>query len=231
MTISLPLLVPVLELPLHLANRRIVIDDHLRLLPCRGSAAGKRARGDFTVFFRPGSTVDDEGDDAPGDLELPTSLEARLAFPHSSLRWLEVTPQGRVNRPGRDLLEDAGVRQWRLEDLYPEVGALVRLESGRARVGRCLAVRLRGISADPPVASNRRDPCEPLRTDSRRIMEAGPRRPIREGLARGNTRSRPRIVRRTGRGRPGDRTAAGLACSLPSTAGGIAAPPRSGLRS
>lgn len=112
-------------LPVRLATRRIVIDNHLHLLPCRGSAAGKRARGDFTVFFRPGSTADDEGDDAPGDLDLPPSLGARLAFPHHALRWLEITPQGRGNRPGRDLLQDAGIRQWRLEDLYPVVGALV----------------------------------------------------------------------------------------------------------
>lgn len=112
------------DLPVRLAGKDVVVTDQLKLLPCRGSSTGKRARGDLSVFFRPGSGVDDEGDDA-GELELPPLLDARLAFPHRSLKWRDTRVPGRVNRPGRDLLEKAGVRQWRLEDLYPVVGSIV----------------------------------------------------------------------------------------------------------
>lgn len=112
-----------------LRGRRILLTDDGRLLasPARGKEAGGKGPA---VFFRPSADDDDELAAAE---PIPASLRQSIAYMHRDLAWtVPGGPSVRVNRPGRRLLEDAGlVRRPRLREVFDQVGRRIKAARGK----------------------------------------------------------------------------------------------------
>jgi hypothetical protein len=99
-----------------LAGRRILIDDEHKLRMANGRAADGRSAA---AFFSP--QADGDGDQVQ-DLRPPKRLRRRVFFMAQEIAWN--TRSGAVisKRPGRKMLEDDLVSEYRASDLLPVIG-------------------------------------------------------------------------------------------------------------
>lgn len=114
-----------------LQRRRILINDAGRLQRC--NTTDSDARGPV-AFFSPQVDTD------LLDLRLPRKLRRRVFFVASRVEWTSRLGTVTSKRPGRRMLEDAGlVTEYRAADLLPLVGRALRARPDPELAGQILA--------------------------------------------------------------------------------------------
>lgn len=142
---DLAILIPVNEAAA-LAGRHLLIDDDCRLHPTL-STDGDHGT---TPFFSPRSD-EGAGDNPDVDLRPPASLRHRIFFVHQGLRWNVRSGAVLNKRPGRRLLENGLVNEYRASELFVQLRRVLSQRKGR----RLYADALRWVYS---LAQSRKDP-------------------------------------------------------------------------
>lgn len=103
-----------------LRGRKILIDDHGAVRRCNG-AEDPRRRAE--AFFSPRSTGDEPG--GAEDIKLPTRLRQNVFFVSQAIDWNPRTGRVASKRPGRALLEDGLVQEYRADALLPVISEVL----------------------------------------------------------------------------------------------------------